>query len=38
MSPNAGDVGRKDTSDPSVKKSSAKDAEETGTGSTFAHA
>ena len=34
---NAGDVGRKDNSDPSVKRSSANDAEEPGTGLTFAH-
>ena len=38
MSPNDGDVGRKHLSDPSVKRSSAKDAEEPGTGSRFAHA
>ena len=31
------DVRREDTSDPSVKRSSAKDAEEPGTGLTFAH-
>ena len=34
---NAGHVGRMDTSDPSVKRSSAEDAEEPGTGLSFAH-